>query len=61
LKLYIKNTATGARYEVIKLDKKTGKVILKGMLAQFDIDFDPDLFQRLGYELVEEQEDAVVT
>lgn len=59
MKLFFKNTKTGARYEVIKLDKKTGKVILKGELAQFDIDFDPDLFERLGYELVEENEDAV--
>lgn len=60
-KLFFKNLATGKRYEVIKLDKKTGKVILKGELAQFDLEFDPALFERLGYELVEEQEDAIVT
>lgn len=58
MKLFFKNTKTGKRYEVIKLDKKSGKVILKGELAQFDLDFDPDLFEKLGYELVEEQEDA---
>lgn len=58
MKLLFRNIATGKKYEVIKLDKKTGKVILKGELAQFDIDFDPELFERLGYELVEEKEDA---
>lgn len=60
MKLFIRNRATGRRYQVIKLDKKTGKVILKGELAQFDLEFDPDLFERLGYELIEEPDDAVV-
>ncbi len=60
MKLFFKNLATGKRYEVIKLDKRTGKVILRGELAQFELEFDPSLFERLGYELVEEQEDAVV-
>lgn len=56
-KLYFRNEKTGKRYEVVKLDKAAGVVVLKGTIATFTEAYDKDRFKRMGYVL--ERDDAV--
>jgi len=60
--LYFKNTKTGRRYKVIRIDKEKGEITLKGEYSEFTEPYDRDRFKRLGYVLekvdVEETEDA---
>lgn len=54
-RLVFRNTVTGKTYDVVRLDKERGVVILKGPNAQFEEPYDKENFKRLGYVL-EKQE-----
>lgn len=58
--LYFKNTKTGRRYKVIRIDKEKGEITLKGEYSEFTEPYDKERFKRLGYvlEKIEETEDA---
>lgn len=56
---YFRNTKTGKRFKVIKLDKTTGEIILKGEYSEFKEQFSKERFQKLGYVLEKESTDAV--
>lgn len=52
--MYFKNIHTGKKYLVIKLDKASNQIILRGETQEFAVPDDPELISRCGYELVEE-------
>lgn len=57
-KLFFKNLNTGKRYEVLKLDKTSGEIILKGEHVQFTERYDKQRFMEMGYVLEKEDADA---
>lgn len=57
-KVYFKNTNTGKRYEVLKLDKASGQIILKGEHVEFTERYDKQRFMEMGYVLEKEDPDA---
>lgn len=57
MKLYFRNTKTGKRYEIVRMDKAAGEVVLRGEYAEFSERYDKDRFRRMGYELVKEEDD----
>lgn len=57
-KLFFKNTNTGKRYEVLKLDKTTGEIILKGEHVEFVERYEKERFKQMGYVLEKEDADA---
>lgn len=58
-KLFFENVKTGKRFEVLRFDKETGKVLLKSDYAEFEDEYNKEKFQKLGYKLVRvETEDA---
>jgi glutamine amidotransferase-like uncharacterized protein len=59
MKLYFRNTATGKRYDVVRMNKTTGEIVLKGEHAEFTEKYDKERFARLGYVLEKEVPDAV--
>lgn len=56
MKLYFRNTKTGKRYEIVRLDKEAGEVVLKGEYAEFTEKYDKERFKRMGYELVKSED-----
>lgn len=56
-KLFFRNTETGKRFQVVKLDKDTKKVTLRGEHAEFIEQYDRERFQRLGYVLEREDDE----
>lgn len=57
MKLFLRSTVTGKRFEVVSRDKEAGTVILKGELAEFEEKFDPAIFKAQGYVLEKEDEE----
>lgn len=57
--LYFRNTNTNKRYKIVRLDKTSGKIVLRGEHAQFVEKYDKERFKRMGYVLEKEQADAV--
>ena len=57
--LYFRNVPTGRRYKVLGLDKARGVIILQGPNAKFEEPYDKARFERLGYVLEKETDDAV--
>lgn len=55
IKLFLRNTHTGAKFEVISFDKATGTIKLKGEHAPFEEKFDKAQFKALGYEQTKEE------
>ncbi len=53
--LFFKNTRTGKRYEIVRLDKDAGTVTLKGQHAEFTEKYDKEKFQQMGYTLEKEE------
>jgi hypothetical protein len=51
VELYLKNEKTGKRFKIVKLDKQTNKVTLRGQYADFVEVFDTERFKKLGYTL----------
>lgn len=58
MRLFLKHSATGTRYEILKIDKAAGTVRLKGKFAEFDEPYDPVRFKQIGYELEREHTGA---
>lgn len=59
-KMFFTNEKTGRRYEIVRFDKESGEVVLKGELAEFAEPYDKERFQKLGYVLQKgDQDDAV--
>lgn len=59
MKLYFRNQKTNKRYEVVRMDKAEGVVVLRGAHAEFTEPYDKENFKRMGYILEkEETEDA---
>lgn len=59
MKLYLRHAEKGTRYLVVRLDPKDTKdrkITLKGAHDEFVEAFDPTRFKKMGYELVQEQE-----
>lgn len=54
MKLFLQNTSTRKRYEILGVDKETGKVTLKGPHATFEENYDVVRFKEMGYKLVKE-------
>ena len=55
-KLYFVHERTKTKFQIISLDKDTGKITLKGEHSTFTYDFDKAEFKRLGYRLIQEEE-----
>lgn len=53
---YFVSEATGNRYKVVKFDKETGVVLLRGKFGEFTERYDKKKFKRMGYELVTEED-----
>ena len=51
MELYFKNTKTGTRFKVIRMDKEKGTVVLEGEYGQFEDKFDKDWLTKNGYVL----------
>lgn len=54
---YLKNLRTGLRYKIIRHDKATNEVVLKGEYAEFVEPYDVQRFKKMGYKLVTEEID----
>lgn len=54
--VYFRNTKTGKRFEVVRLDPKTNIITLRGEHAEFDETYDKEKFKRLGYTLEKVEE-----
>lgn len=58
MKLFLKNTQTNRRYEIVHLDKGAGKVTLRGESGvEFVEDYSKDRMKDLGYTLEKMEED----
>ena len=57
MKLYLKNEATGKRYEIVKLDTETNKITLRGETAEFVEDYSKERMKKLGYVLAKVEDD----
>jgi len=54
-KLFLRNTITNKRYEILSKDAKTNKLMLKGPSGQpFEQPYDKDWLKSNNYELVQE-------
>ncbi len=49
----LKNKETGTVYPILRWNKETNKILLKGPNSQFEVDFDKDNLQQMGYTLVQ--------
>ena len=57
MKLFLKNTQTGKRYEIVHLDSDAGKITLRGETAEFVEDYSKERMKRLGYVLEKLEDD----
>ena len=53
--LFFRNKKTGKKFKVVRFDKAKGTIVLKGEYREFEEKFDKAKFERLGYELVQEE------
>ena len=51
MKLYFRNTVTGTRFEVVRMDKEKNEIVLKGEYAQFTEPYDKERFKKNNYVL----------
>ena len=49
--LYFRNTKTGARFKVIRIDKARNEIVLKGEYSEFTEPYDKEKFKRNNYVL----------
>lgn len=56
--LYFRNTNTGKRYQVVKMDKEKNEIVLKGEYATFTEPYDKERFKTNGYVLEQGDENA---
>ena len=59
MKLYLqkKGDPTGKKFLIVKVDKETNELVLKGEVSTFREPNDPERFKRLGYWLIKEQDE----
>jgi len=57
-KLYFRNTKTGTRFEVIKMDKEKNEIILKGEYTTFTEPYNKQRFIDMGYVLEQGDDNA---
>lgn len=57
-KLRLHNKRTGRSFEVVRFNKETGMVTLRGPNAEFSEKFDAEQFKRMGYVLRKESQNA---
>lgn len=55
MKAFFVNKATGKEYEILSLNKETGKVKLKGPHSTFEEAYDKEALKRMGYTLVQKE------
>lgn len=51
-KAFLSHPQTGSEFEVVKFDKATNVVTLKGEYGTFDEPFDKEQWTRLGYKMI---------
>lgn len=56
--LYFRNVKTNKRYEVVKMDKEKGIIVLRGEYAEFTEPYDKERFKANGYVLEQGEKDA---
>lgn len=58
MKLFLqkKDDPTGKKFQVVRVDKETNELVLKGEVSTFREPNDPERFKRLGYWLIKELE-----
>lgn len=49
------NKETGKKFRIVRWNKETGEVTLKGENSTFTEKFDKDKFKRMGYTLVQDE------
>lgn len=59
-RFFFQHTGTGKRYDVVSIDKAAGTMRLRGPITkrEFTETFDPGKFERMGYTLMQEPDDA---
>lgn len=50
-KVYFRNTKTGKKFEVVRMNKETNEITLRGEHAEFTEPYDKERFTRMGYVL----------
>lgn len=53
--IFFENKKTKMRFRIVKFDKAKGTMVLKGKYREFEEKYDKARFERLGYELVQEE------
>lgn len=54
---YLQHTGTKRKFEIVKVDKASKTVTLKGEHSTFKEAWDPERFKSIGYELIKEGDD----
>lgn len=57
-KLFFEHEKTKKRFEIVRFNEADKTVTLKGPTSEFTDDYDKELYKKLGYKLVKEEEDA---
>lgn len=53
---YFVNAKTKKRYEILDLDRDTNIIRLRGPNSEFSVEYSKELFTKLGYTLIREEE-----
>lgn len=59
--LYFRHAKTNRRFKVIRHNKETNELTLKGSYAEFKVKFDKDQLKEMGYTLEREEQPAKET
>jgi hypothetical protein len=54
--LYLVHDKTNRRFKVLGVDQETKKIKLKGEHAEFEENYDPPAFKKLGYRIEKVEE-----
>lgn len=54
--LYFRHTKTNRRFKLIRHNKETNELTLKGSYAEFKVKFDKDWLKEMGYTIEREDE-----
>lgn len=57
-KVFLVHGDTGRRFEILHINRETGKMKLRGPRAEFEEDYDPPQLKQRGYTLKKEPDDA---
>ena len=58
MKLFFRNTKTGTRFEVIRMDKAKNEIVLKGEYSEFTEPYDKEKFKKNNYVLEQGEDHA---